>query len=64
MLQNQKLLETGNLYLKALHLHAGLEFHLKEQILAHQALQEALSDPKNGESAFKHLKQQVWTLLY
>ncbi|RMC08447.1 hypothetical protein DUI87_14691 [Hirundo rustica rustica] len=37
----------------------GLELHLKEQILSHQALQEALNDPKNGESAFKHLKQQV-----
>ncbi|XP_059710371.1 tRNA:m(4)X modification enzyme TRM13 homolog isoform X2 [Haemorhous mexicanus] len=37
----------------------GLELHLKEQILSHQALQEALSDPKNGESAFKHLKQQA-----
>jgi len=54
----------GNLYLKVLHLHAGLEFHLKKQILSHQALQEALNDPKNGESAFKHLKQQVWSLLY
>ncbi|XP_013816756.1 tRNA:m(4)X modification enzyme TRM13 homolog isoform X2 [Apteryx mantelli] len=37
----------------------GLELHLKEQILSHQALQEALNDPKNGESAFKHLKQQA-----
>ncbi|XP_062353858.1 tRNA:m(4)X modification enzyme TRM13 homolog isoform X1 [Cinclus cinclus] len=26
---------------------------------ASQALQEALNDPKNGESAFKHLKQQA-----
>lgn len=56
--------ETGNMYLKVLHLCAGLELHLKEQILSHQALQEALNDPKNGESAFKHLKQQVWSLLY
>ncbi|KFZ63636.1 tRNA:m(4)X modification enzyme TRM13, partial [Podiceps cristatus] len=38
---------------------SGLELHLKEQILSHQALQEALKDPKNGESAFKHLKQQA-----
>ncbi|XP_064371921.1 tRNA:m(4)X modification enzyme TRM13 homolog [Dromaius novaehollandiae] len=37
----------------------GLELHLKEQILSHQALEEALNDPKNGESAFKHLKQQA-----
>ncbi|NXA48991.1 TRM13 enzyme, partial [Nothocercus julius] len=45
--------------LKCLHLHTGLELHHKEQILPHQALQEALNDPKNGESAFKHLKQQA-----
>ncbi|XP_056211320.1 tRNA:m(4)X modification enzyme TRM13 homolog isoform X1 [Falco biarmicus] len=37
----------------------GLELHLKEQVLSHQALQEALNDPKNGESAVKHLKQQA-----
>lgn len=49
----------GNLCLKVLHLHAGLELGLKEQVLSHQALQEALNDPKNGESAVKHLKQQV-----
>lgn len=54
-------METGKLYLKVLHLPTGLELHLKEQILSHQALQEALNDPKNGESAFKHLKQQVWS---
>ncbi|XP_008168830.2 tRNA:m(4)X modification enzyme TRM13 homolog isoform X1 [Chrysemys picta bellii] len=29
------------------------------EILDEQALQEALNDPKNGESAFKHLKQQA-----
>ncbi|NXH19700.1 TRM13 enzyme, partial [Bucco capensis] len=37
----------------------GLELPLKEEILSHQALHEALNDPKNGESAFKHLKQQA-----
>ncbi|KAM7161752.1 tRNA:m(4)X modification enzyme TRM13 homolog isoform 4-T4 [Macrochelys suwanniensis] len=37
----------------------GLKPILKDQTLSHQALQEALNDPKNGESAFKHLKQQV-----
>lgn len=37
----------------------GLELDLKEQVLSHQALQEALNDPKNGDSAFKHLKQQA-----
>ncbi|KAM7161749.1 tRNA:m(4)X modification enzyme TRM13 homolog isoform 1-T1 [Macrochelys suwanniensis] len=37
----------------------GLKPILKDQTLSHQALQEALNDPKNGESAFKHLKQQA-----
>uniref|UniRef100_A0A8D0HKG2 tRNA:m(4)X modification enzyme TRM13 n=1 Tax=Sphenodon punctatus TaxID=8508 RepID=A0A8D0HKG2_SPHPU len=32
---------------------------IKDQTLSHQALQNALNDPKNGESAFKHLKQQA-----
>nr|XP_016848601.1 PREDICTED: tRNA:m(4)X modification enzyme TRM13 homolog isoform X3 [Anolis carolinensis] len=32
---------------------------IKDQILCHQALQNALSDPKNGDAATKHLKQQV-----
>uniref|UniRef100_A0A8C5UGP5 tRNA:m(4)X modification enzyme TRM13 n=1 Tax=Malurus cyaneus samueli TaxID=2593467 RepID=A0A8C5UGP5_9PASS len=61
--QVSTLFETGKLYLKVLHLSAGLELHLQEQILSHQALQEALNDPKNGESAFKHLKQQVGLVL-
>ncbi|XP_074858301.1 tRNA:m(4)X modification enzyme TRM13 homolog isoform X2 [Carettochelys insculpta] len=37
----------------------GIEPVLKDQTLSHQALQEALHNPKNGESAFKHLKQQA-----
>ncbi|XP_034636042.1 tRNA:m(4)X modification enzyme TRM13 homolog isoform X2 [Trachemys scripta elegans] len=37
----------------------GIKPILKDQMLSHQALQEALNDPKNGESAFKHLKQQA-----
>ncbi|XP_038269270.1 tRNA:m(4)X modification enzyme TRM13 homolog isoform X4 [Dermochelys coriacea] len=37
----------------------GIRPILKDQTLSHQALQEALNDPKNGESAFKHLKQQA-----
>uniref|UniRef100_A0A452IWZ8 tRNA:m(4)X modification enzyme TRM13 n=1 Tax=Gopherus agassizii TaxID=38772 RepID=A0A452IWZ8_9SAUR len=37
----------------------GINPILKDQMLSHQALQEALNDPKNGESAFKHLKQQA-----
>lgn len=28
-------------------------------LLSHPALNEALNDPKNGNFAFKHLKQQV-----
>ncbi|CAM4592508.1 unnamed protein product [Lepidochelys olivacea] len=37
----------------------GIKPILKDQKLSHQALQEALNDPKNGESALKHLKQQA-----
>ncbi|NXL59975.1 TRM13 enzyme, partial [Chordeiles acutipennis] len=51
--------ELENLIIKLKKASNGLEFHLKEQILSHQALEEALNDPKNGESAFKHLKQQA-----
>ncbi|XP_010114360.1 PREDICTED: tRNA:m(4)X modification enzyme TRM13 homolog, partial [Chlamydotis macqueenii] len=51
--------ELENLIIKVKKASNGLELHLKEQILSHQALQEALNDPKNGESASKHLKQQA-----
>ncbi|XP_030808844.1 tRNA:m(4)X modification enzyme TRM13 homolog [Camarhynchus parvulus] len=51
--------ELQNLITRLKKASNGLELHLKEEILSHQALQEALSDPKNGESAFKHLKQQA-----
>ncbi|XP_059677833.1 tRNA:m(4)X modification enzyme TRM13 homolog [Gavia stellata] len=51
--------ELDNLITKLKKASNGLELCLKEQILSHQALQEALNDPKNGESAFKHLKQQA-----
>ncbi|KAF1555456.1 UNVERIFIED_CONTAM: hypothetical protein FQV16_0006817, partial [Eudyptes robustus] len=51
--------ELENLIIKLKNASNGLELHLEEQILSHQALQEALNDPKNGESAFKHLKQQA-----
>lgn len=37
----------------------GLNSTLKDQIMSHPALHDALSDPKNGDSATKHLKQQV-----
>ncbi|XP_028588509.2 tRNA:m(4)X modification enzyme TRM13 homolog isoform X1 [Podarcis muralis] len=36
-----------------------INYVLKDQILSHQALQEALNDPQNGDVAFKHLKQQA-----
>ncbi|XP_053806260.1 tRNA:m(4)X modification enzyme TRM13 homolog isoform X2 [Vidua chalybeata] len=58
-LSSLSLEELQNLIIKLKKASNGLELHLKEQILSHQALQEALSDPKNGESAFKHLKQQA-----
>ncbi|XP_053104855.1 tRNA:m(4)X modification enzyme TRM13 homolog [Hemicordylus capensis] len=32
---------------------------LKDQILSHHALEKALNDPKNGDAAVKHLKQQA-----
>ncbi|XP_040983694.1 tRNA:m(4)X modification enzyme TRM13 homolog isoform X3 [Aquila chrysaetos chrysaetos] len=51
--------ELENLIIKLKKASNGLELCLKERILSHQALQEALNDPKNGESAFKHLKQQA-----
>ncbi|XP_022352597.1 tRNA:m(4)X modification enzyme TRM13 homolog isoform X2 [Enhydra lutris kenyoni] len=37
----------------------GLNSTLKDQIMSHPALHDALNDPKNGDSATKHLKQQV-----
>ncbi|XP_061489808.1 tRNA:m(4)X modification enzyme TRM13 homolog isoform X2 [Rhineura floridana] len=36
-----------------------INYVLEDQILCHQALREALNDPKNGDAAFKHLKQQA-----
>ncbi|XP_039623218.1 tRNA:m(4)X modification enzyme TRM13 homolog isoform X1 [Polypterus senegalus] len=38
---------------------AGLNGDYTDQTLSHPALQEALSDNKNGDSAIKHLKQQA-----
>lgn len=37
----------------------GLNSTLKDQIMSHPALHDALNDPKNGDSATKHLKQQA-----
>nr|XP_023669075.1 tRNA:m(4)X modification enzyme TRM13 homolog isoform X1 [Paramormyrops kingsleyae] len=38
---------------------SGLNLEHEERILFHPALCDALNDPKNGDSAFKHLKQQA-----
>ncbi|XP_006831104.1 PREDICTED: tRNA:m(4)X modification enzyme TRM13 homolog [Chrysochloris asiatica] len=37
----------------------GLNSTLKDQTMSHSVLDDALSDPKNGDSATKHLKQQA-----
>uniref|UniRef100_A0A4W4G793 tRNA:m(4)X modification enzyme TRM13 n=1 Tax=Electrophorus electricus TaxID=8005 RepID=A0A4W4G793_ELEEL len=37
----------------------GLNAKLHSDILSHPALHEALNDPKNGNFAFKHLRQQA-----
>ncbi|XP_042178945.1 tRNA:m(4)X modification enzyme TRM13 homolog isoform X2 [Oncorhynchus tshawytscha] len=37
----------------------GFKCKHEENIQSHPALHEALNDPKNGDSAFKHLKQQA-----
>ncbi|KAA0712150.1 tRNA:m(4)X modification enzyme TRM13 -like protein [Triplophysa tibetana] len=37
----------------------GLNTQIVENTLSHTALNEALNDPKNGDSASKHLKQQA-----
>ncbi|XP_048832221.1 tRNA:m(4)X modification enzyme TRM13 homolog isoform X4 [Brienomyrus brachyistius] len=38
---------------------SGLSLEHEERILSHPALCDALNDPKNGDCAFKHLKQQA-----
>lgn len=41
------------------HSLSGLNTEPDTSLLSHPALNEALNDPKNGNFAFKHLKQQV-----
>ncbi|CAK6981282.1 tRNA:m(4)X modification enzyme TRM13 homolog [Scomber scombrus] len=36
----------------------GLQCDIEDSILSHPALQQELNNPKNGDSALKHLKQQ------
>ncbi|KAH0618381.1 hypothetical protein JD844_017521 [Phrynosoma platyrhinos] len=51
--------ELEDLIRKLRRASTSINYILKDQILCHQALQEALSDPKNGDAATKHLKQQA-----
>lgn len=38
---------------------AGLPCEPEERVLSHGVFREEVDDPKNGDSAHKHLKQQV-----
>ncbi|KAF4021558.1 hypothetical protein G4228_013200 [Cervus hanglu yarkandensis] len=51
--------QLENLIKKLRKASEGLNCTLKDQIMSHPALHDALNDPKNGDSAAKHLKQQV-----
>ncbi|XP_041134262.1 tRNA:m(4)X modification enzyme TRM13 homolog [Polyodon spathula] len=51
--------ELGAFIKKLKHAAAGLNHKHEQKILSHSALQETLNDPKNGDFAFKHLKQQA-----
>lgn len=51
--------ELDDLIVKLKNALQGLNTKLIENTLSHSALHESLNDPKNGDSAFKHLKQQA-----
>ncbi|XP_006882555.1 PREDICTED: tRNA:m(4)X modification enzyme TRM13 homolog [Elephantulus edwardii] len=51
--------QLENLIKKLRKASVGLNCILKEQIMSHPVLHDALNDPKNGDSATKHLKQQA-----
>ncbi|XP_058394613.1 tRNA:m(4)X modification enzyme TRM13 homolog isoform X2 [Diceros bicornis minor] len=51
--------QLENLIKKLKKASEGLNSTLKDQIMSHPALHDALNDPKNGDSATKHLKQQA-----
>ncbi|XP_060685705.1 tRNA:m(4)X modification enzyme TRM13 homolog isoform X1 [Hemiscyllium ocellatum] len=51
--------ELETMVTKLLKATGSLNLKLTDQTLTHKALQEALNDPKNGDFAFKHLKQQA-----
>lgn len=38
---------------------AGVPIEVEEGFLSHPALQSEIDDPRNGDSAHKHLEQQV-----
>ncbi|XP_073907012.1 tRNA:m(4)X modification enzyme TRM13 homolog isoform X5 [Castor canadensis] len=51
--------QLENLIKKLRKASEGLNSTLKDDIRSHPALLDALNDPRNGDSAIKHLKQQV-----
>ncbi|XP_073700229.1 tRNA:m(4)X modification enzyme TRM13 homolog [Garra rufa] len=51
--------ELDELIVKLKNALKGLNTKLDENTLSHSALHEPLNDPNNGDSAFKHLKQQA-----
>uniref|UniRef100_A0A672QCK2 tRNA:m(4)X modification enzyme TRM13 n=1 Tax=Sinocyclocheilus grahami TaxID=75366 RepID=A0A672QCK2_SINGR len=59
--EDEPIEEVIVLILTCLPVSSGLNTKLVENIISHSALHEPLSDPKNGDSAFKHLKQQCIT---
>uniref|UniRef100_A0A8C6UQ82 tRNA:m(4)X modification enzyme TRM13 n=1 Tax=Neogobius melanostomus TaxID=47308 RepID=A0A8C6UQ82_9GOBI len=52
------------LCLRVIGLSTGLQCDLEEKVLSHSALQDELDNPKNGESAHKHLRQQASILAH
>ncbi|KAM5256598.1 tRNA:m(4)X modification enzyme TRM13 homolog isoform 3-T3 [Ctenodactylus gundi] len=51
--------QLENLTKKLRKASAGLDSTLKDHTMSHPALHDALNDPKNGDPAIKHLKQQA-----
>ncbi|XP_004582068.2 tRNA:m(4)X modification enzyme TRM13 homolog [Ochotona princeps] len=51
--------QMDNLIKKLRKASEGLNSTLKHHIMSHPVLHDALNDPKNGDSATKHLKQQA-----
>ncbi|KAF6076228.1 tRNA methyltransferase 13-like protein [Phyllostomus discolor] len=51
--------QLENLIMKLRKASEGLNATLRDQTMSHPALHDALTDPRNGDSATKHLKQQA-----